>query len=236
MEHFLIIGAGQAAHAAMMELERLNFSGRITLIGEEPHLPYERPPLSKEILVGAEAADPEGILFRPKEDYQKEHIQFRPKSKVVSLDAAAKVATLANGEEISFDKCLIATGSTPRFFGGFEPSPRVHYFRTWEDAVRLKNCLKSRTRLAVIGAGFLGLELASSANALGVETEVFERSSRILPLHAPSFLSEWLIQQAQARGIELHNSVEDLSLTIQDGEVLVHYNDSKLTQVDHVAV
>src|SRR5699024_7309461 len=114
--------------------------------------------------------------------------------------------------------------------------PRVHYFRTWEDAVRLKNCLKSGTRLAVIGAGFLGLELASSANALGVETEVFERSSRILPLHAPSFLSEWLIQQAQARGIELHNSVEDLSLTIQDGEVLVHYNDSKLTQVDHVAV
>lgn len=236
MEHILIIGAGQAAHAALMELERLEFPGRITLVGAEPHFPYERPPLSKEILVGAAAENPEGIYFRPKEDYQKEHLEFRPESTVAALDTANKLATLGNGEQIAFDKCLIATGSTPRILADLEPSPRVHYFRTWEDALRLKECLRPGTRLGVIGAGFLGLELASSANALGVGAEVFERSDRILPLHAPSFLSDWFLQQAKAHGVRLHNPVEQLSLEVQDDQVLIHYNDGACIPVQHVAV
>src|SRR5690625_317425 len=236
MEHILIIGAGQAAHAAILELERLEFPGRITLVSAEPHLPYERPPLSKEVLVGPAAENPEGIYFRPKEDYQKEHLEFRSESTVAALDTANKLATLGNGEQIAFDKCLIATGSTPRILAHLEPSPRVHYFRTWEDALRLKDCLKPGTRLGIIGAGFLGLELASSATTLGVETEVFERSERILPLHAPSFLSDWFRQQAKTHGVKLHNPVEQLTLEVQDEQVLISYNDEACIPVQHVAV
>lgn len=236
MENILIIGAGQAAHAALLELERLEFPGRIILAGAEPHLPYERPPLSKEVLTGSSADTPESIYFRPRQDYQKEHIVFKPESNVESLDAVNKIATLGDGEQIAFDKCLIATGSTPRLLPGLAPSARVHYFRTWEDALKLRDCLTAGCRFGVIGAGFLGLELASAASALGMDTEVFERSERILPLHAPAFLSDWLLARAKANNIALHNSVENLSITEKDDEILVCYDGGKRTKFQHIAI
>src|SRR5690625_4982304 len=191
MEHILIIGAGQAAHAAILELERLEFPGRITLVGAEPHLPYERPPLSKEVLVGPAAENPEGIYFRPKEDYQKEHLEFRSESTVAALDTANKLATLGNGEQIALAKCLIATGSTSRMRPHLGPSPPVHSFRRWAGALRLQDCLWARTRLGMIGAGFLRFELAASGTAGCGGTAVSVRPERIRPLRAPSFLSDW---------------------------------------------
>lgn len=235
MTTFLIIGAGQAAYAAINELERLEFSGQIVLVGEEAHLPYERPPLSKDVLLNSPQL--EELLFKTAEHYSNLNIEVLLKTQVTALDALNKNATLSNGVVINFDKCLIATGASPRYLDELpSDSPFVHYFRTWDDAIRFKNILSPTTRLGIIGAGFLGLELASSAKEKGCQVHVFERSDRLLPRHAPSVLSDWLNTQALAKDILIHKQVSELTPKLKSNGVEITLNGTQTLEFDHVAV
>ncbi|HLS42778.1 MAG TPA: FAD-dependent oxidoreductase [Paenalcaligenes sp.] len=231
----LIIGAGQAAFAAISELQRLNFDGTVLLVGNEAHLPYERPPLSKEVLLKSDASLDDVSLQKPS-FYSELNIEPLLGTSVTALDTEKKTATLSDGQVIAFDKCLIATGCSPRTLPGLDcAAANIHYFRSWDDALKLKKALNADTRLGIIGGGFLGLELASTARTLGCQVALFERSDRLLPRHAPTFLSDWLIKQAQHQGIALHCGVEQLDVVPEGGEYRITAGDTSI-QVNELAV
>lgn len=211
--NLLIIGAGQAAHAAIAELQRQNFNGKITLVGNEPHLPYERPPLSKEVLLN-DASELDDIFLQSSTFYANLNINVLLSRTVTTLDTAEKKAILSDGEIIYFDRCLIATGCSPRTLPELPPnsSPHIHYFRSWDDAVKLKSSLNPQTRVGIIGGGFLGLELASTAQQRGCAVQLFERSERFLPRHAPLFLSNWVKRKAELNQVTLHSNIQNIDI------------------------
>lgn len=234
--NILIIGAGQAAFAAVSELQRQNFTGNITLVGSEPHLPYERPPLSKEVLL-SDTPTPQDVLLQTQDFYTDLNINLLLSTSVTRLDTLQKKAELSTGQEIPFDRCLIATGCSPRALVDLDSTnPNIHYFRSWDDAVRFKNSLQPTTQLGIIGGGFLGLELASTAQQLGCHVKLYERSARLLPRHAPSFLSDWIKAQAQKNGVELHTDIHNLTTQPQSNGFSIQSDKDEPSRVDMLAV
>ncbi len=176
-----VVGASLAGLRACEALREEGFSGRIVLIGAERHLPYDRPPLSKEILQGK--WEPEKIVLR-RDGLGELDLDFRASTKATSLDAAAKILTLDDGEKVSFDGLVIATGARVRRLEMAEGFEGVHYLRSLDDAMRLRGALENAAlrgapRVAIIGAGFIGCEVAASCRQRGLDVTVIE------PLAAP---------------------------------------------------
>ncbi|BDY29946.1 NAD(P)/FAD-dependent oxidoreductase [Mycolicibacterium mageritense] len=170
---FVTVGAGQTAAVAARTLRRRGFDGRIVLIGDEPHAPYQRPPLSKEFLSGADTSDSLEIL--PPQWRADNDIELLTGTEVVRVDTAAGRVELARGPAIDADAVLFATGGQPRRLPVPGPRPDlVHYLRTVDDARRLQAALVPGRRIAIIGAGFIGLEIAATASTLGVDVTVLE--------------------------------------------------------------
>lgn len=170
---FVTVGAGQTAAVAARTLRRRGFDGRIVLIGDEPHAPYQRPPLSKEFLSGADTSDSLEIL--PPQWRADNDIELVTGTEVVRVDTAAGRVELARGPAIAADAVLFATGGQPRRLSVPGPRPDlVHYLRTVDDARRLQAALVPGRRIAIIGAGFIGLEIAATASTLGVDVTVLE--------------------------------------------------------------
>lgn len=168
---FVTVGAGQTAAVAARTLRRRGFDGRIVLIGDEPHAPYQRPPLSKEFLSGADTSDSLEIL--PPQWRADNDIELLTGTEVVRVDTAAGRVELARGPAIDADAVLFATGGQPRRLPVPGPRPDlVHYLRTVDDARRLQAALVPGRRIAIIGAGFIGLEIAATASTLGVDVTV----------------------------------------------------------------
>ncbi|WP_280249430.1 NAD(P)/FAD-dependent oxidoreductase [Nocardia abscessus] len=180
-QHFVIVGGGLGAAKIAEALRAKDFDGIVTLIGAEEHLPYDRPPLSKEHLAGKKSF-PEFIVD-PAQWYRDHHIDVRLGTTVTGLDPAAKTITLPDGSTLSYDKLALATGSTPRTLPvpGAD-APNVYTLRTIEDSDTLIELFGSARRLVIIGAGWIGLEVAAAARAAGVEVTIVERGD--LPLRA----------------------------------------------------
>ncbi len=175
---FVIVGAGLAAGTAVEELRRLGFEGEVVVYGEEHHLPYERPPLSKGYLLGD--AELETAFVHPPEWYDENDVDLRLGQAVTSLDTAAKVVRTADGAQ-AYDRLLLATGSSPRRLALADDSGApVAYLRTIEDSQRLKESFGDGRSVVVIGAGWIGLEVASAARAAGSTVTVLESAD--LPL------------------------------------------------------
>ena len=166
---FVIVGAGLAGSAAVQELRAQGFDGSLTLIGAEPHPPYERPPLSKEYLRGEQT---EPVLTRPLEWYAENDIDLRLDTRVARLDPSGPAVELEGGERLEADAVLLATGGSPRRLPD-APEEGVLYLRTLEDADRIRKSLAGG-RLVIVGAGFIGAEVAASARSKGVEVTVLE--------------------------------------------------------------
>jgi len=178
---FVIVGAGLAGAKAAEALRGKNFDGTIVLVGEEHQLPYERPPLSKEFLTGKKTLD--DFTVKPRSWYREHEIDLRLGTDVLSLDLSGHIVGLADGTSLGYDKLLLATGSRSRRL----PIPGadaqgVHYLRTVEDAAALDSALTSGDSLAVVGAGWIGMEVAAAARQRGVDVTVVE--SAALPLLA----------------------------------------------------
>ena len=165
----MIVGAGLAGSAAAQELRAQGFDGRLTMIGAEPHPPYERPPLSKEYLRGEQT---EPVLTRPLEWYAENEIDLRLGTRVTALDPSGPTVELEDGERLEATAVLLATGGSPRRLPD-APEEGVLYLRTLEDADRIKQALTGG-RLVIVGAGFIGAEVAASARSKGVEVTVLE--------------------------------------------------------------
>lgn len=204
--HLLVIGAGQAAAAAIRAARGAGFAGPITLVGEELHLPYERPPLSKDFLTGK--ADFAACQRLPSQDAARLNVTHRPSTRAIGVDAQTKTVTLADGSTLSYDHLLIATGGRARRLAipGAD-LPGVHYLRTLEDAQAIAAGMKGATRVAVVGGGFIGMELASTAVEKGLAVTVLERESELMARLLPAPLGGVFRQVAEKAGVDVRLGV-----------------------------
>jgi NADPH-dependent 2,4-dienoyl-CoA reductase/sulfur reductase-like enzyme len=162
-----VVGASAAGLSVVEALRRNGFDGRITLVGEESELPYDRPPLSKEVLSGAWPE--ERVQLRDEMTLAGYDVDLRLGMRATGLDPIARKLELADGTAVSYDELVVATGVRPRRLPGSEGIAGVHVLRTLADARRLRSTLAGSPRLVIVGAGFLGAEVASVASATGAE-------------------------------------------------------------------
>ena len=178
-DSLVIVGAGQAAVQAIDTLRRRSFVGKITLVGAEPWLPYQRPPLSKKYLAGA--LERERLLVRPAAFYESHSVQVRTGRRVEEISRADQRLRLDDGASLAYDALLLATGSHPRRLNvpGADLDG-VFYLRTIADADRIRPTLCPGRRLVVVGGGYIGLEVAATARQLGCEVTVLEMTERVI--------------------------------------------------------
>jgi 3-phenylpropionate/trans-cinnamate dioxygenase ferredoxin reductase subunit len=198
----VIAGAGHAGGSAAAFLRQYGWKGPITLIGEEPLLPYQRPPLSKAWLKREATAD--NLALRPERFYAQQRIGTRLGTRVTAIDRDARRLTLGDGTTLPYDRLILATGAAPRRLGlPGEALNGVLALRSAADADALAAVLAPGRRLAIIGGGYIGLEVAASACALGAEAVVIEREARVLARVAGHALSGFLEARHRAEGVEL---------------------------------
>ena len=169
----VIVGAGQAGGRAAEAMRTHGFSGRIVLVGEEPHLPYERPPLSKQVLLGD--YEPERAHLNPAEFYDEQRIELRLGIRAVAIDREAGRVEFGDGTAESYDKLLLTTGSAVRRL----PLPGnelggVHVLRGIEDSLAIRAALEPGARIVIVGGGYIGLEVAAAARTRECEVTVIE--------------------------------------------------------------
>ena len=199
----IIIGAGHGGGVLAANLRQNGYSGPITMIGEEPHPPYQRPPLSKGWLKGE--VDEDGLLLRPRDWYAESNIALRTSTRVIRVDRATKSVTLSTDEVLTYDTLVLATGARARRLS--LPGSDLKGFlelRTIEDAEAIKAWFKPGFRLAIIGGGYVGLEVAASARKLGVDVHVIEREDRLLARVAGPVLSDFFREVHEAHGVRFH--------------------------------
>ncbi|MFE2037439.1 NAD(P)/FAD-dependent oxidoreductase [Streptomyces scopuliridis] len=167
----LIVGASAAGLATAEALRNKGYDGRLTLVGDEACLPYDRPPLSKQVLSGA--WQPERVRLRDEQAIDKLDAEFQLGRRAVGLDAAGRKVLLDGGERVAFDALVIATGVTPRRLPG-DDLEGVHVLRTLDDALALRADLLVRPKVVVVGAGFLGAEVAAVAGTMGLEVTLVD--------------------------------------------------------------
>jgi 3-phenylpropionate/trans-cinnamate dioxygenase ferredoxin reductase subunit len=170
---FMIVGAGLAGAKAAEELRERGFDGRVVLVGAEREQPYERPPLSKDFLRGE--SDRKKTYVHDQEFYDRYQIELITGSSVTAIDSRAGRVNLGEGHSVDYDKCLLATGAAPRrlLVPGADLEG-IHYLRTLSDSQRLKERLAAGARLAVVGAGWIGSEVAASARQRGLEVTLID--------------------------------------------------------------
>ena len=230
----VIVGAGQAAAAAIRALRGAGFNGAIDLIGEEIHLPYERPPLSKDMLLGR--GDLEACTRLSQFDADSLGVRLHLGRQAVSIDPALQQVVLADGKALPYDVLLIATGGRARRLGiPGSDRPGVFHLRTVEDSIAIGRALESATHVAVIGGGFIGLELASAAIARNVAVTMLEREPEIMTRLLPAPLGRAFRRLAETHGVDVRLQAEIHQIT-QRGSKLGVVTGRDTIEVDAVLV
>ena len=198
---FVIVGAGLAGAKAAEALRIEGFDGRIVLLGEEDQ-PYDRPPLSKDYLQGK--SEKEKIYVHPEPWYREHNVDLRTRTRATSIDAQAHVVSLDTGETIAYNKLLISTGASPRLLSvpGGDPH-RVFMLRRIEDCEQLKVTIKSASRVVIVGAGWIGLEVAAAARAAGLGVTVLERGTIPLLHVLGQEVAEVFLELHRHHGVDL---------------------------------
>ncbi|MBU6420389.1 MAG: FAD-dependent oxidoreductase, partial [Proteobacteria bacterium] len=196
----VIAGAGQAGFQAAASLRERGFEGRVVLVGDEPTLPYQHPPLSKTYLMGK--MERAALRFRPEAFFVDHDIEYRAGSRIEKIDRSAKQVGLQGGEVIGYDHLILALGARnrPLPVPGFELDGVVQ-LRTVDDADALRGCLDKGGRIVVIGAGFIGLEFASVAAERGADVTVIEAADRPMARVLSKEMSEYFRAAHEANGI-----------------------------------
>ncbi len=232
----VIVGAGHAGGSAAAFLRQYGYEGRITVVGEEPIPPYQRPPLSKAWLKGE--ADADSLLLRPLTFYAEQTIELVLETRVTAIDRAAKTVRFADGRGIAYETLILATGSRARPL----PIPGAELrgvlsLRSAHDAVQLKAALGPGKRLAVIGGGYIGLEAAASARSLGAEAVVLEREGQILARVACGPLARFFQGYHEAHGVVFEVGVKITNFVGEAGHVTgVQLADGRIIPCDEALV
>jgi 3-phenylpropionate/trans-cinnamate dioxygenase ferredoxin reductase component len=208
----VIVGASLAGARAAQTLRDEGFSGPVTLIGEEDETPYERPPLSKDYLMGRHGR--EKLYVQPREWYSEHDVDLRLGTRVTELDPAAHEIVLSGGERLGYSRLLLATGSSPRRL----PAPgadleNVLYLRNVGDSDRIKAALENAARVAVIGAGWIGLETAAAARSAGAEVTILELAELPLLRVLGREVAEVFARLHELNGVDLRFGVQVAQIT-----------------------
>jgi len=224
----VIVGAGLAGVRTAEGLRGAEFRGRVVLVGDEPHAPYDRPPLSKAVLrkVGQEHE----IKLLPAEELQGLDIELRLGRAAVAINRDSRILTLSDGEQIGYDRLVLATGSSARSLPQLPPgAARVHYLRGLDDALALRGALDGARRVAIIGAGVIGLEVAAAAVNPHRAVTVIEAADRVMGRAASPPVARFIAEQHAQAGVDVRLSTtvvrvdddgESLVLTLSDGQML----------------
>lgn len=202
-ESIVIVGAGECGTRAAFALREQGFAGEVILISEEQHLPYERPPLSKQAML---EPNPEPKYIATAAQFDEARIDLKLGHKVTSINRAAQQVSLANGttSTISYGKLLLATGSSPRTLPLFtQIGIDCSYLRTVGDAEKIRAAFETIKHVVIIGGGLIGLELAASARQLGVEVTVLEADSRVLRRAIPASIAEVIVKRHEQAGVNI---------------------------------
>jgi NADPH-dependent 2,4-dienoyl-CoA reductase/sulfur reductase-like enzyme len=200
VESIVVVGGSLAGVRAVQALRREGHEGPITLVGAERHWPpYDRPPLSKQVLTGA--WDPDKARLRVSDPFEADLILGR---RAVGLDLADGQVQLDDGATLTFDRLVVATGATPRTLPGTEHTAGVHVLRTADDALALRHDLERARRVAVVGAGFIGCEVASSCRTLGLEVTIIEALDLPLTRVLGPQMGAFGAELQRTHGVELH--------------------------------
>jgi 3-phenylpropionate/trans-cinnamate dioxygenase ferredoxin reductase subunit len=211
----VIVGAGQAAAQAIEVLRKRGHTGRITLIGDEALLPYQRPPLSKKYLAGTFERD--RLLFRHADHYAGHAVDVRLGFPAVSIDRMRRRVEIADGSSVEYDALLLATGSRPRLL----PLPGaelagVHYLRNVADVDLLRGELAPGRRGVIVGGGYIGLEVAATCREIGVDVTVLEAADRVMARVAAPAVSAFYAAEHAKRGVDIRCGVRLHSLVAVD--------------------
>lgn len=198
VQSIVIIGAGLCGGRAALSLRDRGFEGEITLIGSEPHAPYDRPPLSKNFQV-----EPELKLIAEADAFTARGINHIVGRDAVAIDRNERKISLSDGTVIPYDRLLLATGARPRTLPGVAPMPNLLTLRTHADAVTIRERLGPGRRLIVIGGGFIGLELAAAARQCGATVTVIEGLPRLLARAVPAEIADVVEQRHRQEGVEI---------------------------------
>ncbi|MBJ7446757.1 MAG: FAD-dependent oxidoreductase [Brevundimonas sp.] len=231
MDKVVIIGAGHAGGTAAALLRQYGFEGQIVLAGSETVPPYQRPPLSKAWLKGH--AERDDLLLRPDSFYVEQDIDLRLGVTATAIEQAGRSVAFSDGTTETYNALILATGSVARKLAipGAD-RPELIELRTLEDAERLKAALGPGRRLAVVGGGYVGLEAAASARALGAEVAVIERMDRVLARVASETLSTFFTAWHRAQGVDILTGAEVTAFEA-DG---VRLADGRLIAADAILV
>ena len=205
MAGMVIIGAGHAAGQAAASLRQEKYTGPITIIGDEAHLPYQRPPLSKAYLSGSQEV--ERVYLRAEKFYQEKEIDLKLSTRATAIDPDAKAVELEDGSKIDYDKLLISTGSRPRLLsipgsdlGG------IHYLRTIDDVDGIRADMHEGANLVIVGGGYIGLEVAAVGIEQGLNVHVLEMEDRILQRVTTPTMSKYYDELHRGRGVQIHTN------------------------------
>ena len=235
MKSVVIVGASHAAAETIASLRKFGWDGKIVLIGDEPMLPYQRPPLSKAYYQGDIEA--EKLLIRPESFYEKNEVVVKLGVRVDSINREAHSVTLNNGETVDYTHLILATGTRARKL----PIPgadldKINYLRTKQDVDLIKSQLQSGSTLVIVGAGYIGLEVAASAVKRGVKVVVFEAMDRVLARVTSPQVSEFYQTVHQQEGVEIRLN-SGLTKFEKDGSGLIAYTaDGEQIKCDSVIV
>ena len=199
----VIIGAGQAAAQAVATLSSEGFAGHVIVIGDEPYPPYQRPPLSKAYMAGDFVR--ERLFLKPDSFYTESNCELRLGITATAIDRSAKIVALSDGSTIAYDRLLLATGARfrPLPVAGAE-LPGVHYLRGIDDSDGLQRHLIAGAKLAVIGGGYIGLEVAAVARKHGLEVTVIEAMDRLMARTASPHISTFYKDLHDGHGVTIH--------------------------------
>jgi len=202
-EHLVIVGAGQAATQLVTSARQLGFEGRITMLADEPHPPYQRPPLSKKYLTGD--FDRSRLFLKPDSFYAERGVELVLGRSATELDVEARTVRLDDDSGLSFDALALATGASPRrlLLPG-DSLAGIHYVRTLNDIDAIRADIAGRQRVVVVGGGYIGLEVAASCTSLGHQVTVLESAPRILGRVVCDTTAQFFADLHEAQGVAIH--------------------------------
>jgi 3-phenylpropionate/trans-cinnamate dioxygenase ferredoxin reductase subunit len=231
----VIIGAGECGARAAFALRENGYEGPVTLIGAEVHAPYERPPLSKNAITEEAHPAPKHVALA--ERFAEQGIDLITGREAVAIDRNARQVRLADGSAIAYDKLLLATGATARTLPmAAAAGEHCLTLRTYDDALRIRGLLKPGVRVAIIGGGFIGLELAASARKRGAEAVVIEAQPRILMRGVPEEVARAVAARHEEAGAEIVTGQGISAITASDCAIVVELASGRRIEADFLVV
>jgi NADPH-dependent 2,4-dienoyl-CoA reductase/sulfur reductase-like enzyme len=228
----VIVGGGLAASRTAEQLRRAEYAGAITIVSDEDHLPYDRPPLSKEVL----RAETDDVALKPAEWYAEKDVTVLLGSGATALDTAAQTVTLANGAVIGYDELVIATGLVPKWIPSFPDLEGIRVLRTYGESLALRKHADSAKHAVVVGAGFIGCEVAASLRTLGVPVTLVEPQASPLASVLGTQIGDLVTRLHRAEGVDVRCGIGVTGVSGTDHVEKVRLSDGTELDADIVVV